>query len=168
MYIEPEESLTISRVLYFCGHNGVPVSLPLKATIIYLGRPLLNGSSDQPNAPRARAAMDETALRYFWSCSRWGLPGKKSPAFLVVSYTTVPPLPVHRKVPSAVCFCGTILQLALTGCYPAPCPVEPGLSSGSMQELPAIVCQTFRNDIISYAPPKHKWRFFRSSSRLIL
>ncbi len=25
------------------------------ATIIFLGRPLLNGSSDQPNAPRARA-----------------------------------------------------------------------------------------------------------------
>jgi len=31
--------------------------------------------------------------------------------------------------PSAVHFCGTILQLALTGRYPAPCPMEPGLSS---------------------------------------
>jgi len=26
-------------------------------------------------------------------------------------------------------FCGTFLEVALTGCYPAPCPVEPGLSS---------------------------------------
>ncbi len=33
--------------------------------------------------------------------------------------------------PSAVHFCGTILQLALTGRYPASCPVEPGLSSRS-------------------------------------
>ena len=26
-------------------------------------------------------------------------------------------------------FCGTFLPVAGTGCYPAPCPVEPGLSS---------------------------------------
>ena len=26
-------------------------------------------------------------------------------------------------------FCGTFLEVALTGCYPAPCPVELGLSS---------------------------------------
>ncbi len=31
--------------------------------------------------------------------------------------------------PSAVHFCGTSLQLALTGRYPASCPMEPGLSS---------------------------------------
>lgn len=31
--------------------------------------------------------------------------------------------------PSAVRFCGTSLQLALTGRYPASCPMEPGLSS---------------------------------------
>lgn len=47
----------------------------------------------------------------------------------MVSYTTVPPLPVRASTPSAVHFCGTILQLALTGRYPASCPVEPGLSS---------------------------------------
>ncbi len=29
----------------------------------------------------------------------------------------------------AVCFCGTFLELTLTGRYPASCPVEPGLSS---------------------------------------
>lgn len=34
--------------------------------------------------------------------------------------------------PSAVHFCGTILQFALTGRYPAPCPTEPGLSSRSL------------------------------------
>jgi hypothetical protein len=45
--------------------------------------------------------------------------------------------------PSAVHFCGPILQLALTGRYPASCPVEPGLSSRGPKP-PAIVCQTFR------------------------
>jgi len=48
---------------------------------------------------------------------------------LVVSYTTVPSLPVLHTQPSAVHFCGTILRLAPTGRYPASCPVEPGLSS---------------------------------------
>ncbi len=89
------------------------------------------------------------------SCFGWGLPGTMSPAFLVVSYTTVPPLPVRSeargwkpengesrslslplqlpisnlRTPSAVHFCGTILQLALTGRYPASRPAKPGLSS---------------------------------------
>jgi len=83
------------------------------------------------------------------SCSRWGLPGTKSPTLLVVSYTTVPPLPVHI-VSSAVHFCGTILQLALTGHYPASCSMEPGLSSRNFT-LPAIVCQTFSNITIIQA-----------------
>jgi hypothetical protein len=68
-------------------------------------------------------------LRSPRSCSRWGLPGTKSPLFLVVSYTTVPPLPVPLARPSAVHFCGTFLRLAPTGRYPASCPMEPGLSS---------------------------------------
>jgi len=29
----------------------------------------------------------------------------------------------------AVVFCGTFLRVAPTGCYPAPCSLEPGLSS---------------------------------------
>ncbi len=33
----------------------------------------------------------------------------------------------------AVCFCGTFLGFAPTGVSPAPCPVEPGLSSVSVQ-----------------------------------
>lgn len=63
------------------------------------------------------------------SCTKWGLPGSMSPCPLVVSYTTVPSLPVCTQAPSAVYFCGTFLQLTLTGRYPALCPVEPGLSS---------------------------------------
>ena len=52
----------------------------------------------------------------------------RSPAALVVSYTTVSPLPVpegHRR--SALCC--TIRRVSPPGRYPAPCPVESGLSS---------------------------------------
>jgi hypothetical protein len=52
----------------------------------------------------------------------------------VVSYTTLSPLPVlcgfprgHRRF----AFCGTFQRLAASGRYPAPCPVELGLSSAA-------------------------------------
>src|SRR5438445_5883745 len=32
----------------------------------------------------------------------------------------------------AVIFCGTFLRVAPTGCYPAPCSLEPGLSSNAI------------------------------------
>lgn len=90
---------------------------------------MLNGSSDQPERASGKGCGLRTASVPLRSCSKWGLPGNMSPYPLVVSYTTVPPLPVRTSAPSAVRFCGTILQLALTGRYPAPCPLEPGLSS---------------------------------------
>lgn len=59
--------------------------------------------------------------------------------------------------PSAVHFCGTILRLAPTGRYPAPCPMEPGLSSRGTNP-PAIVCQTsFRYiSILAIVPGKQR------------
>jgi hypothetical protein len=46
----------------------------------------------------------------------------------VGSYSTFSPLPrcMHR---GGLLFCGTFLEVTLTGRYPASCPVEPGLSS---------------------------------------
>jgi len=114
----------------------------VEATIIFLGRTLLYGSSDQPERTPGKG-WSAKLPRSPRSCSRWGLPGAKSPVPLVVSYTTVPSLPDLPKQPSAVHFCGPILQLALTGRYPASCPAEPGLSSRGAKP-PAIVCQTFR------------------------
>jgi len=94
-----------------------------------------------------------------WPCSRWGLPGRPghpgrrwslTPPFhpyrvgrevdryLVwgrIGRMRIPhPLPIHpfTRLPSpnpAVCFCGPIRRVTPPGCYPAPCPVEPGLSS---------------------------------------
>lgn len=67
-------------------------TLPLGVTIIYLGRTLLGGSSDQPGRASGKGCFARK-LRPIRSCSRWGLPGTKSPAFLGVSYTSVPSLP---------------------------------------------------------------------------
>jgi len=73
----------------------------------------------------------------------------RSPGTLVVSYTTVSPLPVHRSIPRAAAepevprtcrpyddrrhrrsaLCCTFRRVAPPGCYPASCPAESGLSS---------------------------------------
>ena len=45
----------------------------------------------------------------------------------VRSYRTLSPLPPLARRRSALC--GTVLGVAPTGRYPAPCPAEPGLSS---------------------------------------
>ncbi len=50
-----------------------------------------------------------------------------SPEILVSSYLTFSPLPPEDR--RRFVFCGTFLGVAPTGSYPAPCPVEPGLSS---------------------------------------
>ena len=97
---------SISRVLYL--------------TIIYLGLLLPVGSSDT-NGKRNGPPLDASQ-----SCSRWGLHSRKVANALVSSYLAFPPLP---KLVSAVYLCCTFLQVTLTGYYPAPCPMELGLSS---------------------------------------
>ena len=47
-----------------------PVSVPLRAAAIHLGRPLLDGSSDLPES-RSGAGRSSSPI---WSCSTWGLP----------------------------------------------------------------------------------------------
>ena len=58
-----------------------------------------------------------------------------SPAKLVSSYLTFSPLPPPKR--RRYIFCGTFLGVTPTGRYPAPCPVEPGLSSNA-RYAPAI------------------------------
>src|SRR5688572_21783772 len=48
----------------------------------------------------------------------------RSPGTLVVSYTTVSPLPAPEGHRRSV-FCGTVPRVTPGGCYPPPCPVEP-------------------------------------------
>jgi|BioPla2DNA2_1021312.scaffolds.fasta_scaffold02606_10 hypothetical protein len=106
-------SKSISRVLYWM--------------IIYLGHVFLHNSSHplrtdgQPICPLSRC------------CSRWGLHGiscRQEIGELLPHLSTL----TLRNLRKAVYFCCTFLQVTLTGSYPAPCPMEPGLSS----------CTTFR------------------------
>ena len=61
----------------------------------------------------------------YQSCTEWGLQNGQVAMPLVSSYLAFPSLPEKR----AVSFCCTFLEVAFTGCYPAPCPVVLGLSS---------------------------------------
>lgn len=101
-------SRSVSRVLYL--------------VIIYLG-PLLPAGLKRPTYGKRRAAALHVPA---WSCSRWGLQSRKVASTLVSSYLAFPPLPRQAV---AVYFCCTILGVASTGDYPAPCSVELGLSS---------------------------------------
>ena len=91
--------------------------------IIYLGRPLPDGSSDPPESTTgSRIAFFSVLLRMEFTCAR------SVTTTAVVSYTAFPPLPSRGK---AVYFCCTGLGVASTGRYPASCPVKPGLSSSA-------------------------------------
>ena len=119
-------------------HPGRPISRVLSRAVIYLGRRLPAASSGLPGAQTGRAApwgvrvqlnCTLTPLAPAWPCSRWGLPGR--PGHPRRRWSLTPPFHHHRsdRVAPAVCFCGPFRRVTPPGCYPAPCPVEPGLSS---------------------------------------
>src|SRR5262249_47314355 len=60
----------------------------------------------------------------------------QSPAALVVSYTTVSPLPRHLATPGRSVFCGTVPRVTPGRRYRPPCPVEPGPSSTDRKDPP--------------------------------
>src|SRR5579859_7447148 len=90
-------------------------------------RPTRGFTDEQPASRPARGA---SAIPSAWSCSEWGLPSQPVTRPLVSSYLTISPLPtIPSRAQQAVCFCCTILKVALTGRYPAFCSMEFGLSS---------------------------------------
>ena len=106
----------------------------MSGMIICLGRLLPAASSDLPEAGGPRQRFCSVLLRmgftYALSVTRKA----------VVSYTTLPPLPIGhaaalrqtetlQRAGWAVYFCCTFLGVASTGRYPASCPMKPGLSS---------------------------------------
>ena len=56
----------------------------------------------------------------------------------VGSYPTVSPFPFQFSLVRWSILCGTVLEVASTGCYPASCPMEPGLSSKSKIRRPPV------------------------------
>ena len=112
------------------------VSFRGRTVAIYLGPTLPADSSSQPgDGPGAHSPPIRP-------CSRWGLAASVSPRMAGRSYRPISPLPKSLlRATRAVCFCATFhppagnpsanLRTAHKGPgnYPAPCPVEPGLSS---------------------------------------
>jgi len=105
-------SKPVSRVLY---------SDKTGAVAIYLALMLPSGSSDQPGDEAERPFVPLFGLApdgvcpADWSPSRW--------------WALTPPFHPCLALLEAVCFCGTFRRVTPPGCYPAPCPVELGLSS---------------------------------------
>ncbi len=124
------------------------------AMIIPLGHTLPYASSDRTRRPRASCSYHlvvrggaKWECLSIWSCSGWGLPSFQCHHWNWCALTA-PFHPYHGTAcgPAAgrittgnvwpwctlagrFVFCGTFLRVTPTGRYPAPCSVEPGLSS---------------------------------------
>ena len=107
-------SRTISRVLFAPGRA---IAIPLEEQLPAL-------SSSLPGR-YGRASL----LPYLALLQTGYAEHAVSPRHLVVSYSTVSPLPGRYGTGRAVCFLWRCPKVALPGRYPASCPVEPGLSS---------------------------------------
>ena len=119
-----------------------------RGTTIHLERRLPGASSGQtrdlgratPGPPRHRGRPVPAR-----PCSGRGLPGRPVTRPPVGSYPTISPLPALAEASRWLCdFCGTLLRVTPTGCCPAPCSAEPGLSS-TRTTRPAAVRPTCRS-----------------------
>ena len=113
-------SRTISRVMSLNGH---------------LSRTAVAGSLQQPT----RKAWAGPAAFPIWSCSRRGMPSM--PRHRGIWWALAPPFHPYPARGGAVCFLWRCPRVAPPGCYPASCPVEPGLSSPGTRPA-ATVCPT--------------------------
>ncbi len=112
-------SRPVSRILY-------PGSQP-RAVVIHLGPPLPTASCGLPEPQALRA----TASAPTWPCSGRGLPSR--PCHQDRWWALTPPFhpcPCPKWAVGGLPFCGTFRRVTPPGRYPAPCPVESGLSSG--------------------------------------
>ena len=114
-----------------------PVSRILSRTTIHLGRRCSPPHAAYPGLDRRAVGVPA------WPCSGWGLPAARSPGSLVVSYTTVSPLPVPSRGHRRSVLCCAFRRVAPPGSYPAPCPVESGLSSVSRPRSPGGLTTSF-------------------------
>ena len=71
-----------------------------------------------------------------WPCSGWGLTAAASPRTAVSSYLTFSTLPRYNRDGAVSVSLSVPRQRRDPGRYPAPCPVEPGLSSPILSRRP--------------------------------
>ena len=102
-----------------------PVSVPLRATVIRLGRALLPGSSDLPESRTERAAPP----LLFGLAPRGVYPASRITPAAVRSYRTFSPLPGNGRY----VFCGTFRKIRLSG---SPRPLAGTLPCGDRTFLP--------------------------------
>ena len=104
-----------------------------RVTIIHLGCPLPDNSSDRPGGWTGRLMRPP-----IWSCFGWGLPCRSRYRETRCALTT--PFHPYRCVPTVIldkdidrrfAFCGTFPRVTPAGRYPASYPIKPGLSSRS-------------------------------------
>ena len=111
-------------------------------SVLYKSHPLYNENHssraqvtlrlEQPTRELGRAVLNHSPI---WSCSGWGLPGR--PCYQERRCALTAPFHRYSTIVKQSPFCCTCLRVTSTGCYPASCPVEPGLSSRA--EAPAIL-----------------------------
>ncbi len=99
-----------------------PVSRVLSfKTVIYLRRTFLHGSSHLSDIGRTNPPCGILSMLHRVGFTE---PQESPPE----RWSLTPPFHPYR-ITSAVYFCCTFLEVASTGSYPAPCPMELGLSS---------------------------------------
>ena len=103
-----------------CKPSSVPERVA-RGTTIHLGRRLPAASSDQPGGGTGRPMAPCLVLLQVRFTAAGRSPGR--------CWALTPPFHPYREHAAAVCFCGTVLRVSPTGRYPAPCPMELGLSS---------------------------------------
>ena len=106
---------------------GQPVSrilCLLKAGESHLSGMPVTGHLKQPTRCFLRGGPPHAPV---WPCSGRGLPGRDCHQPRRCALTA----PFHPYITDVMryLFCGTFHRIAPSGCYPAPCPVEYGLSS---------------------------------------
>lgn len=94
-----------------------------------------------------------------WPCSRWGMPGRRhccrrrwslKPPFHPCQPVEGPRGSQRNPRPAGGCFLWPYPRVAPSGCYPAPCSAERGLSSDSAE--PPAITQSAHPRLIIIAP----------------
>lgn len=109
-----------------------PVSRVLSRTVIHLGCISLYTSSNLPGNSADHTRQPKLSVPLFGLAPGGVYPATDVTTSAVRSYRTFSPLPSPPKKLGRSIFCGTFRRLAPPRRYLAPCPLEPGLSSISI------------------------------------